>query len=129
MRKYKHLRVYIEAERLSLDVAEVCNRLPRRRNGMVLDQAVAAANSVPANIAEGSKRETNRDYHVFLGYSSGSLAELDVHLVQLRTSYPAAKEFPKFLVRRAQVEQLLNGLITTVCRRMLTEPERYRKDQ
>jgi four helix bundle protein len=69
----------------SMDVAEACYRLtamlpPEERFGLTA-QIRRACTSVPANIAEGFGRWNSREFVRFLAIASGSLRELETHLV------------------------------------------------
>jgi len=46
----------------------------------LVPQINKAAVSVPANIAEGFGRPTHGEFRQFLGYSNGSLKEVETHL-------------------------------------------------
>ncbi len=52
----------------------------------VWDQISRAALSIPANVAEGAKRGTNREFARFLGIAMGSAAELHSLLQVAATS-------------------------------------------
>jgi four helix bundle protein len=59
-----------------------------------------SAVSVPSNIAEGSKRSTNKDFKSFLHISMGSLAEVEtqllicknLQLISEETTHPLQKQ-------------------------------------
>jgi len=74
-----------------------------------------AAVSVPANIAEGQGRRTTRDFLRFLSIASGSLKELETHvLIAERLCYichPTASEGTRLA---AEVGRLTNGLIRSL---------------
>jgi four helix bundle protein len=80
MQDYTKLEVWQDAHRLAMDVhrASVC--IPRRDNAAFISQLRRAAQSVPTNIAEGSGKESNREFARFLQIAAGSAAELHYHL-------------------------------------------------
>ena len=69
----------------SMDLAERCYRLSRRflrQDHQVLGyQRRKTSVSIPSNIAEGSKRTTDKDFKQFLSIASGSAAELETQLL------------------------------------------------
>ncbi len=81
MQDFKKLRVWHLAHELSLKVIEA---LPPRRTGVVPGlraQAVRAATSVPANLAEGCALSTRPEFLHFIEIALGSLNELEGHLL------------------------------------------------
>lgn len=69
----------------SIELVERCYRLsimlPLHERFALTSQIRRAATSVPANIAEGFGRWNSRDFARFLAVASGSLRELETHLV------------------------------------------------
>ena len=80
MHDFTKLRVWQLAGEIALKVIEA---LPSRTGRIVpglRTQAIRAATSVPANIAEGCSRESRQEFLHFLEIALGSHNELDAHL-------------------------------------------------
>ena len=61
---------------------------PESRDVQLVDQIRRSAVSVPSNIAEGAGRNSPRELVQFLGFSCGSLAELETQLeLAIRLGY------------------------------------------
>ncbi|MBI3331499.1 four helix bundle protein [Candidatus Peregrinibacteria bacterium] len=74
---FRKLVAWQEAHRLSLFVYELTAQFPEREKYGVTDQMRRAANSVGANIAEGSSRRTVKDQNSFYINARSSLVEVD----------------------------------------------------
>jgi four helix bundle protein len=80
MQPYRNLNVWRFAHELSLDVRRLTLGMPRTKNTELIDQIRRSSQSIPANIAEGCGRQTNRDFAKFLQIAIGSATELEYHL-------------------------------------------------
>ena len=80
-RAVRDLRVWQK----SIELVEACYRvsamLPREERFGLTSQIKRACTSVPANIAEGFGRWNARDFARFIAIASGSLRELETHLL------------------------------------------------
>ncbi len=74
------LRAWQEAAAVAADVIRIAGRLRGPGSRALADQLVRAAQSVPANIAEGYGRGITNDGARFLLIARGSAAELESHL-------------------------------------------------
>ncbi|MBC5783332.1 four helix bundle protein [Ramlibacter sp. USB13] len=82
VRSYKDLAVWQKAMELTSSVYRMTAELPSDERFGLISQARRAAVSVPANIAEGHRRSSTKDYLRFLSIAAGSLAELET-LIEL----------------------------------------------
>lgn len=81
MQRYRDLEVWKRSHALVLRIYGVTKAYPDDERFGLTSQLRRAAVSVPANIAEGSKRRTNQDFARFLNISEGSLSEADYLLL------------------------------------------------
>jgi four helix bundle protein len=72
---FENLRVYDLSERIADEVWEIVRKWDSLARDTVGKQLVRAADSIGANIAEGSGRGSDQDYRRFLRIARGSLCE------------------------------------------------------
>ncbi len=80
MQNYRRLSVWRKAHAIALNVRALTDRIPRDGNRGLIDQLRRASLSVPANIAEGTSRGTDRDFVKFLQIALASTTETEYHL-------------------------------------------------
>src|SRR5581483_12522874 len=80
MPSFRDLEVYQEAYRLALEVHQLTLGFPELERYVLAEQMRRASKSIPANIAEGWGRQTQRNFAHFLGQALGSADEMLVHL-------------------------------------------------
>ncbi|HEV2652282.1 MAG TPA: four helix bundle protein, partial [Rhizomicrobium sp.] len=78
---FKDLRVWREAMSLAEACYSVTRAFPKDERFGLISQIRRAAQSVPANIAEGCGRDTTGAYIQFLRIAQGSLKEVETHLL------------------------------------------------
>lgn len=101
---FENLRVYGLAEELADAVWKIVRRWDSLARDTMGRQLVRAADSVGANIAEGSGRGSNQDYRRFLRLSRGSLCE---------TQHWLRRAFRRELLTPEQVEYI-KSLVDTL---------------
>ena len=112
LRGYRDLKVWQKA----MDLVELAYRLsaqfPKEEIYALTNQLRRAVVSIPSNIAEGSGRNSTRDFVRFLGISLGSLAEVETQmLIAKRLNYNVGKdELQNFLDLSAEIGRMLRGL-------------------
>jgi four helix bundle protein len=112
MQDYRNLRVWQHAHQLALRVYALTAHLEHPRAWPLRDQVHRAAISVPANIAEGAGRGTDRDFRRFLLHSLGSLNELEYHLLLARDlGYMPDHEHAGAAMQIGTVRRMLTGLV------------------
>ena len=80
MKDYRKLRVWQKGIEIVKLTYELTNKLPSVEKFNLISQMNRAAVSIPSNIAEGSSRKSEKDYHRYLEISLGSCFELDTQI-------------------------------------------------
>jgi len=108
---FEDLRVCRKAYELTLQVYSATQRFPKHELYGLTAQMRHAAVSIGANLAEGQKRGTKREFSRFVSFSEGSLAELQFYLKLARDlSFLAPEEHDSLLQASEVVERMLVGL-------------------
>jgi four helix bundle protein len=107
---YRDLRVWEKAMDLVIETYRVSKLLPKTEMFGLTSQRQRAAVSVPANIAEGHGREHLGDYLRHLSIASGSLMELETHLLIITRLYIPKDEVNRALEMVREVDRMLSGL-------------------
>ncbi len=101
---FENLRVYLSAEQLADEIWKLVRRWDTLAHDTVGRQLVRAADSIGANIAEGSGRGSDQDFRRFLRIARGSLCE---------TQHWLRRAFRRGLLAPQQVESL-KALVETL---------------
>lgn len=99
MQHFTKLLVWQRSHKLVLAIYSASVGFPRAEQFGLTSQLWRAALSVPTNIAEGSKRQSQSDFARFLNMAEGSLAETEYLLIVSRDlgyiQPPAASRYLK----------------------------------
>ena len=115
MRDYTKIESWKLADDLTVAVYERTRSFPKEEIYGLTSQLRRASYSVPANIVEGSSRESKKDYLHFLYIARGSLSETQyfIHLAG-RLGYLSSEEVAKLHEQTKLTFGCLHGLIKSV---------------
>ena len=112
MGNFKNLSVWEKSHSLAVRVHHVVKTMRSPRYASLRNQMIRAAESIPTNIVEGSRKASNRDFARFLGYASNSASELEYHLILARDIAAIPQTETSVLIGDAiEVRRMLHGLI------------------
>jgi four helix bundle protein len=80
MKNYKNLTVWQDSHELVLSVYKETKAFPKEEVYGITSQLRRAAASIPANIAEGCAKSSDREFNRFLQIAMGSLNESEYFL-------------------------------------------------
>ena len=111
MQRYTELKVWERSHALALAVYRQSASFPEQERFGLTAQLRRAAVSVPANIAEGSKRQGAQDFARFLNIAEGSLAETGYLLLLARDlGYLDAAAAKNLLAEVDEIAAMLHAL-------------------
>lgn len=115
---FTDLVAWREAARLAADVLGAARRIRGLAGGSAASQMVRAAESIPANLAEGYGRCLTADGARLLRLARASAVELGSHLrvAELGGCLPAGDVAP-LVSRTRRVRALINGLLNFAAQR------------
>lgn len=117
MRDYTKIEAWKLADDLAVAVYHATHAFPREEIYGITSQLRRAAASVPANIVEGSARDSKKDYLHFLYIARGSLSETQyfIHLA-CRLGYLADGDADRLIEQMRHTFACLHGLIQAVAK-------------
>src|ERR1700726_2970220 len=115
MRDYTKIEAWRLADDLTVAVYERTRSFPKEEMYGLTSQLRRASYSVPANIVEGSSRESKKDYLHFLYIARGSLSETQyfIHLAH-RLDYLSSADADELHSQTKLTFACLHGLIQAV---------------
>ncbi|NLO05832.1 MAG: four helix bundle protein [candidate division WS1 bacterium] len=117
MAGFRDLIVWQKAHQLALVAYRITANFPPSEQFALRDQIRRAAASVPANIAEGKGRETDRAFAHFLDVARGSVAEAQALVLLARDlHYISSENAEAFLAHAEEVAKMVAAL-STRCRK------------
>ncbi len=110
VRSYRDLVVWQKAMDLTSLVYGFTAGLPADERFGLIAQARRAAVSVPANLAEGHRRSSTKDFLRFVSIAAGSLAELETLLELAARLYSVQSSQEELVSRAEEVGRMIRGL-------------------
>lgn len=112
---YQELKVWQKGTDLVVRIYSLVDLLPKDDTLGLISQMTRAAISIPANIAEGYRRNSTKDYCRFLRIAFGSGAELETYVIIIRKiNFIPEKKLSPVIELLSEVMKMLNGLIRKV---------------
>lgn len=109
---FKKLLVWQKAHALALNVHRVAKRIRRSYDVPLRSQLIRSAFSIPANIVEGRRQSTDKEFARFLRIALNSGCELEYHLIAGRDICAISETDSDELIRQAiEVRKMLHGLL------------------
>jgi four helix bundle protein len=97
---------------LSLCVDRASARIRGGKYASLRSQIFRAATSIPANIAEGRRQTSEKEFARFLGYALNSSSELEYHLILARdTEVMSEEDFASLVSQTITVRKMLYALM------------------
>lgn len=112
-RRFQDLVVWQKAHQLVLRIYEVTKSFPDNEKFGLISQMRRAAVSIPANIAEGFKKRSEKDKAKFYNISQGSLEELRYYLI-LAKDLKYLDNIEELSDLIDEVGRMLHGLIRSI---------------
>lgn len=113
MRKnFKNLEVWKVAHELVIQVYNSNIKFPSNEKYGIESQLKRAVVSVPANIAEGYKRQHDKELINFLSISQGSLSEVEYYLILIKElGYIDKDTYAQMMLKVEKVDRMLESFI------------------
>jgi four helix bundle protein len=110
---YQDLKVWQKSMDLIVQIYQLAKSLPAIETYNLSDQIRRSSLSIPSNIAEGSGRNTTKEYIQFLYMALGSACELETQLFVIqRLEYH--QNISPMIQEISQIKKMLNALITSL---------------
>ena len=112
MEKFRFLNwnIYKDAQKLYKMIFKVVCQLPKEYRFEIGSQLMRSALSVVLNIAEGSGKNSDKDFNRFLDISSGSLFEVLASMDTLRMNHLVSEEdFKSIFVLCENISNQIGG--------------------
>ncbi len=114
MQNYKDLKVWEKAHHLTLKVCDATKSFPKEELYSLTNQLRRSASSIPANIAEGSGKNSQLELAHFLNIALGS-NETEYYLILSRDlTYLNNEDFETLLKTINEIKAMLIALIANV---------------
>ena len=102
-------------------VYKVTKAFPKEEIYGLTNQIRRCSVSVPSNIAEGSERNSTRDFLRFINMAHGSLAEMETQFyIAHQLEYVSLEYYEQLQIKAAEIGRMLNGLANKLEEKLVT---------
>ena len=111
MRPHERLTLWKRAIEFVVKLYKVTDKFPKEEKFGLTSQIRRAAVSVPANVAEGAGRQSQKEFLHFLSNAQGSASELSTELlIAFRLGYISSAEYDAVDQELNEIGRMIVGL-------------------
>ena len=115
---FKKLHVWQKAHALALNAHRIATGIRRSHDIALRSQIIRAAMSIPANIVEGRRQESEKEFARFLRIALNSGCELEYHLIVARDiEVISDSDSDSLLAELIEVRKMIHGLLNKLGKR------------
>jgi four helix bundle protein len=119
MRPHEKLEVWNKAVEFVVTIYKLTETFPKEEKYGLTSQIRRAAVSVPANLAEGAARQSNKEFIHFLSNAQGSASELDTELlIAYKLGYLSQSNYSTVCASLGNISRVISGLSQHLKRRI-----------
>lgn len=119
MRNFRNYKIWNESVAFTTEIYKITRNFPSFERYGLGDQLRRASVSISSNIAEGSARESEREFIHFLSISLGSAFEVETQLqIAYNLEYINHYTFESLLKKVHLIERQINELICVIKRQL-----------
>ncbi len=108
MHNFKELKSWQKAIDFCLDIYKLTGSFPTEERFGLISQLRRAGVSVPSNIAEGSGRNSDKEFVHFLSIATGSSYELETQLIIAhRLGYIKEEEIQEATLKLSEIQKMV----------------------
>jgi len=110
MKNFKELRIWLKGIDIAISCFQLTKTFPKEERFGLSSQITRAAVSISSNIAEGSSRNSEKDYSRFIQISLGSTYELETQLLIAKAaSFGDPELLQKILIDITDEQKMIMG--------------------
>jgi four helix bundle protein len=111
MRTHEKLEVWKKAVDFVVEIYKVTENFPKEEKFGLISQIRRALVSIPANIAEGAARTSEKEFLYFLSNSQGSASEVGTEiLIAFKLGFLSEKNYLDLSSKLDEISRMITGL-------------------
>jgi len=111
MRTHEKLKVWRKSVDFVVNVYKASENFPNEEKFGLTSQIKRASVSIPANIAEGAARTSNKEFLHFLSIAQGSASEVSTEiLIAFRLGFLEENKYSDLLANLDEIGRMISGL-------------------
>lgn len=111
MKDFKSLKIWHKGINLVVDIYKTSKEFPQEELYGLTSQMRRSAISIPSNIAEGSGRNSDKEFNRFLDISLGSSFELETQIIIAHElEFLSNEDFLKLIDKVQEEQKMITGL-------------------
>lgn len=115
MHNFKELKIWQHGMTLAQEIYILTRKFPSFERFGLISQMQRSASSIPTNIAEGSGRNSDKDFIRFLNISLGSSFELETQLIlSFNLKYINEEEFNNMRLLIVEEQKMIFGFTNSL---------------